>query len=134
MRHSPRHLHHVGIVLPSEERATDLMSLLGLHESYRGFVEPYQATCIFTQGNGGSPIEFVVPADGALARFNRGAGGLHHVAVVVDSIADVQRRLAERGQKLLEAQAVRGAGNFLCNFLPPAYTRGVIVEFIEELE
>jgi methylmalonyl-CoA/ethylmalonyl-CoA epimerase len=131
---SPAHLHHVGIVMPSERRAADLMRLLGLRESYRGFVEAYEAMCIFTQSNCGSPFEFVVPAGGTLARFNRGAGGLHHVALVVDSITDVQRGFAGRGINLLEAEPIRGAGNFLCNFLPPAYTRGVIVEFIEELD
>ena len=41
--------------------------------------------------------------------------------------------LSARGIELLEREPVRGAGNFLCNFLPPAQTRGVIVEFIEEL-
>jgi methylmalonyl-CoA/ethylmalonyl-CoA epimerase len=120
--------------MPSEERASDLMHLLGLEESHRGLVEAYGATCIFTQGNGGSAIELVVPTGGMLAKFNHGAGGLHHVALVVDSIADVQRSFVERGMNLLEAEPVRGAGNFLCNFLPPAYTRGVIVEFIEELD
>jgi hypothetical protein len=28
---------------------------------------------------------------------------------------------------------VRGAGSFLCNFLAPVYSRGVTVEFVEEL-
>jgi catechol 2,3-dioxygenase-like lactoylglutathione lyase family enzyme len=96
-------------------------------------VAPYEATCIFTVGNGGSQIELVVPEEGPLAKFNRGAGGLHHVALTVASISEVARELDERGIKLLETEPIRGAGNFLCNFLPPAATRGVIVEFIEEL-
>ena len=124
-------LHHVGIVMPSLERATELIELLGLAESYRGYVERYAATCIFTEGNGGSPIEFVVPSGGQLAKFNHGAGGLHHVAVEVDSLDAVTGDLATRGMSLLETSAVRGAGNFLCNFLSPGYTGGVIVELIE---
>jgi methylmalonyl-CoA/ethylmalonyl-CoA epimerase len=133
VRPSPPRLHHVGIVVPSDEQAQALMALLGLEEAYRGFVASYAATCIFTAGNGGSPIEFVVPDGGVLAKFNRGVGGIHHVALAVDSLDRVTRDLAERGVKLLEAEPVRGAGNFVCNFLPPAQTRGVIVEFIEEL-
>ena len=109
------------------------MGLLGLEESHRGFVERYEATCIFTKGNGAGSIEFVVPRGGTLARFNRGAGGIHHVALAVDSLAEVTRELAGRGITLLEPEPVRGAGNFLCNFLPPARTRGVIVEFVQEL-
>jgi methylmalonyl-CoA epimerase len=126
-------LHHVGIVVPSEDQADMLMGLLGLEESHRGFVEPYAATCIFTEGNGGSAIEFVVPAGGTLAKFNRGAGGLHHVALAVDSIDSTTQALREQGISLLEETPVRGAGNFLCNFLPPGPTRGLIVEFIQEL-
>jgi methylmalonyl-CoA/ethylmalonyl-CoA epimerase len=109
------------------------MALLGLEEEYRGFVEAYQANCIFTRGNAGSQIEFVVPEGGTLAQFNRGAGGIHHLALTVTSIRDVARELSDQGITLLEPEPVRGAGEFLCNFLPPAHTRGVIVEFIEEL-
>jgi hypothetical protein len=103
-------------------------------EAYRGFVQAYAATCIFTAGNGGSPIEFVVPSGGSLAKFNRGVGGLHHVALTVDSIRDVANELAKEGIFLLEPEPIRGAGQFLCNFLAPVHTRGVIVEYIEELD
>jgi methylmalonyl-CoA/ethylmalonyl-CoA epimerase len=109
------------------------MELLGLEEDYRGFVGAYSATCIFTRGNGRSQIEFVVPDGGTLAKFNRGVGGLHHVALTVRSISDVATELSTMGISLLEPEPVRGAGDFLCNFLPPAHTRGLIVEFIEEL-
>ncbi len=126
-------LHHVGIVVPSEEQASVLMGLLGLVEEGRGYVEHYQALCIFTAGNGGSPLELVVPSGGRLREFNRGVGGLHHIAIAVGSLAELTERLGERGIALLEREPVRGAGSFLCNFLAPLYTRGVIVEFVEEL-
>jgi methylmalonyl-CoA/ethylmalonyl-CoA epimerase len=126
-------LHHVGVIVPSEEQAQTLMDLLGLKESYRGFVEPYQALCIFTEPNGGSPLELVVPSGGVLKEFNRGIGGLHHVALAVDDIRATAHELAEQGVKLIEDEPVKGAGPFLCNFMPPQYTRGVTVEFIEEL-
>ena len=35
--------------------------------------------------------------------------------------------------ELLEAEAVKGAGDFLCNFLSPIYTRGITIEFIQPL-
>jgi catechol 2,3-dioxygenase-like lactoylglutathione lyase family enzyme len=108
------------------------MELFGLEESYRGFVEQYQALCIFTEPNGASPIEFVVPAGGVLKEFNRGAGGLHHVALTVDDIRASAAELATKGVELLEAEPIQGAGPFLCNFIPPQYTRGIIVELIEE--
>jgi catechol 2,3-dioxygenase-like lactoylglutathione lyase family enzyme len=126
-------LHHVGIVFPDEESATRMMELLGLEEDYRGFVEKWSALCVFTKPNGATPIEFIIPNGGPLAKFNKGAGGLHHVAVTVVDLEAVAQRLAARGIELLEREHVKGAGNFICNFLSPAYTRGIIVEFIQEI-
>jgi hypothetical protein len=123
----------VGIVVPSEHQAHDLIELLGLQEEGRGYVDSYSALCIFTAGNGGSSLELVVPSEGPLTRFNRGLGGLHHVAIVVDSLTELADTMRERGTPLLEERPVRGAGEFLCNFLAPVYTRGVIVEYVEEL-
>lgn len=134
MTPKPARLHHVGIVVPSERRACELIDLLGLREDGRGYVESYSSLCIFTAGNGGSPLELVVPSEGGLREFNRGLGGLHHVAIAVESLSELAGQMRERGMPLLEDRPVRGAGAFLCNFLAPVYTRGVIVEFVEELE
>jgi catechol 2,3-dioxygenase-like lactoylglutathione lyase family enzyme len=126
-------LHHVGIVFPDEESATRMMALLGLEEDYRGFTQKWSALCIFTKPNGATPIEFVIPSGGPLEKFNKGAGGLHHVAITVPDLEAVKQSLLARGIRLLEEKHVKGAGNFLCNFLSPAVTRGVIVEFIQPL-
>jgi catechol 2,3-dioxygenase-like lactoylglutathione lyase family enzyme len=124
-------LHHVGIVQPSESDALAVMELLGLEEDYRGFVPQWSALCIFTKPNGASPIEFVIPDGGPLERFNKGAGGYHHIALEVPDMEALARRLAARNMKLLEEQPVKGAGPFLCNFLSPAYTRGLLIEFVQ---
>jgi methylmalonyl-CoA/ethylmalonyl-CoA epimerase len=127
-------LHHVGIVQPSEQAAFSLMSLLGLQEDYRGFVPRWSALCIFTKRLGGSPIEFVIPDGGTLARFNGGIGGLHQIALTVPDLRALARALEKEGMALLEAEPVKGAGNFLCNFLSPTYTRGLTVEFVQLLD
>jgi methylmalonyl-CoA/ethylmalonyl-CoA epimerase len=126
-------LHHVGIVSPSEEEAMTLMALLGLEEDYRGYVPQWSALCIFTKPNGASPIEFVVPDGGPLMRFNKGAGGLHHIALQVPNLEALAARLQAEDMKLLETEHVKGAGDFLCNFLSPVYTRGVTIEFVQLL-
>ena len=128
-----RLLHHVGIVQPTEADAQALMALLGLEEDYRGFVPQWSALCIFTVAKTGSPIEFVIPDGGPLERFNKGAGGLHHIALQVPSLADLAKALEAEGMKLLEPEPVKGAGPFLCNFLSPIYTRGITIEFVELL-
>ena len=124
-------LHHVGIVQPSEEDAQTMMATLGLEEDYRGFVPQWSALCIFARAAKGSLIEFVVPRGGPLERFNKGAGGLHHIALEVPDLLETMRDYESRGMRFLEKEPVKGAGPFLCNFLGPAATRGVIVEFVQ---
>jgi catechol 2,3-dioxygenase-like lactoylglutathione lyase family enzyme len=126
-------LHHVGIVQPSETDARELMTLLGLEEDFRGYVPQWKALCIFTRRTKGSPIEFVIPDGGPLAQFNKGAGGLHHIALEVQNLARTTAKLKAQGIALLEETPVKGAGNFICNFLSPVYTRGITVEFVETL-
>ena len=124
-------LHHVGIVQPDEETAESLITLLGLRESYRGYVETFQALCIFTEAAGRSPIEFVIPNGGPLERFNKGAGGLHHIAFEVPALIALAEDFARRGMQMLEPKPIKGAGSFLCNFLMPSATRGIIVEYVQ---
>jgi len=124
-------LHHVGIVQPSEDEALAMMAVLGLEEAHRGYVPQFQALCIFTRAAGRSPLEFVIPDGGPLAKFNKGAGGMHHVAFEVPDLDALARDLEARDMKLLEREHVQGAGNFICNFLSPIYTRGLTVEYVQ---
>lgn len=130
----PPALHHVGIVKPDFAQAEAFISQFGHEEDYRGFVEPFSCWCIFLKAPaGGTAIELVVPEGGPLAEFNPGMGGLHHYAYLTPDIAATQRDLADKGVQMLQTEAVRGAGNFLCNFVHPFSTRGVIVEYIQLL-
>jgi methylmalonyl-CoA/ethylmalonyl-CoA epimerase len=123
--------HHVGIVCRSEAAADRLIRFTGLSEEQRGFVPQYESLCIFCRQGDESYVELVVPSGGNLRDFNKGAGGLHHVAIAVPSLRDLQRRLQEAGIDLLEDEPVRGAGAFYCNFLSPVHTGGVIIEYVE---
>lgn len=127
-------LHHVGIVQPSEAQALAVMETLGLTEAYRGYVPQFHALCIFTRALTGSPVEFVIPDDGPLVKFNKGAGGLHHIAYEVPDLVAVAAHFESQGLRMLEPEPVKGAGPFLCNFLTPAATRGIIVEYVQLLD
>jgi methylmalonyl-CoA/ethylmalonyl-CoA epimerase len=122
--------HHVGIICPSEAAADRLMRLLGLEERHRGHVPQYHALCIFC-GSGSGDIELVVPSQGKLREFNGGVGGLHHIAITVPSLSDLEQELEHVGISLLEPEPVRGAADFNFNFVSPIFTAGVIVEFVE---
>jgi methylmalonyl-CoA/ethylmalonyl-CoA epimerase len=126
-------LHHVGIVIPSLEDAGAFMSTMGLVEDYRGYVDRWTCWCIFTRSASGAAIELVVPEGGTLARFNKGAGGVHHFAYQVEDLEATTLWCAERGLRMIEPAPVRGAGNFLCNFVNPIDTRGIQIEFVQLL-
>lgn len=125
-------LHHVSIVVPDEERVHELAELLGLKLGRRQFVEQYEADCIFTTGATGV-IEFIIAKSGKLAKFNKGMGGLHHIAIGVADLDATKRQLAAKGIPLLETTPV-DAGPIYINFLAPAYTRGVIVEYVQQVD
>lgn len=128
-------LHHVGIVLPSIEDAEPHMATFGLIEDYRGFVAPWYSWCIFTTpAGGGCAIELVVATEGPLTRFNKGLGGVHHLAYAIDDFAAAEAWCAANDLTLLEPQPIKGAGNFLCNFIHPVATRGIQIELVQELD
>ncbi|WP_299194640.1 VOC family protein [uncultured Erythrobacter sp.] len=126
-------LHHVGIVLPSIEDAERHMESFGLAEDYRGYVAPWQCWCIFTKPETGAAIELVVADGGPLTKFNKGVGGVHHFAYAIDDFADAQTWCEKNDLQLLEPEPIKGAGNFLCNFIHPVATRGIQIELVQEL-
>jgi len=126
-------LHHVGIVLPSLEEVAEFMSGMDLVEDYRGFVPQWSCWCVFAKGATGAAIELVVAEDGPLKRFNRGVGGVHHFAYQVEDIVATSQELTARGLTMLEPEAIKGAGDFLCNFINPMASRGVQIELVQPL-
>ena len=91
----------------------------------------WSALCIFTEARHGSQIEFVIPKGGPLAKFNKGVGGLHHIAFQVPDLNEVALELHAQGMKFLETEHVQGAGPFICNFLNPGFTRGLTIEYVQ---
>lgn len=129
----PVRLHHVGIVMSSMERAETFMKQFEVEEDYREYVEAYHAWCIFTKySQDESPIEFVVPTEGVLTEFNKGKGGIHHIAFEVEDVKAAKEDFEANGMEMLEEVPAKGAGNIIVNFLRPRYGLGVLVEFVEK--
>ena len=127
-------LHHVGIVLPTIEEAESFMTTMGLKEDFRGFVVRWSVWCIFAHSLNDSKIELVVPEGGKLARFNKGLAGVHHFAFEVENILEATRWAENHGMMMIEPEAIKGAGNFICNFLTPSSTRGIQIEFVQLID
>ena len=59
-------LHHVGIVMNSQERADRFMKKFGLETDYMEYVESYKSNCLFTKHKEDeTPIELVIPLEGS---------------------------------------------------------------------
>lgn len=128
----PMRLHHVGIVLPSVEQAHALMENIGLEVDYTGFVEAYHADLIFTKYNDKeSPLEFIIPKEGVLTKFNGGKGGIAHLAFEVEDVAAVSQELEAKGLGMLEQQPVQGTSDIIVNFVRPKFTEGILIEFVQ---
>lgn len=126
--------HHWGIVLPTVEKAEAFMNTFGLQEDYRGHVKAYDAHLIFTKhGEGVDAVEFIIPQSGVLTEFNKGKGGIAHVAYLVDDIRACQDEIRAMGYEMLEKDPVEGTEDIIVNFIRPKYTQGILVELIEQI-
>ncbi len=127
-------IHHIGIIIPDRSQMDIWQTLFGCGVISEHYIDEYQATLIFceTDGTNGPAIEFIIPDGGTLKKFNKGRGGLHHIAFQVDSIEDVRKTIKDQHQiDLLEDHNVR-VDHLQVNFLPPFVTRGVIIEYVQE--
>lgn len=128
----PMRMHHVGVVLPTVEQAERLIRLFGLKVDYRGYVKSYHADLIFTQyGPNESPIEFTIPHEGVLTKFNNGKGGIAHIAFEVEDVEAASRELEEQGLEMLEKAPVEGTSDIIVNFLRPRYSEGILFELVQ---
>lgn len=128
----PMRIHHVGIVLPTIEKAKSYMEKMGLETDYIGYVEAYQADLIFTKyGEHSSPIEFIIPRAGVLTEYNDGKGGIAHIAFEVEDVESVREEFEAKGLKMLEKKAVQGTDDIIVNFLRPKYSEGILTEFVQ---
>ncbi len=126
-------LHHVGIVMPSLEDAERHMKTFSIVEDYRGYVDQWHCWCIFTKTESDTTLELVVADKGPLLKFNKGVGGVHHFAYSVDDFEQATQWCEQHDLRLLEPEPIKGAGNFLCNFIHPVSTRGIQIELVQEL-
>ena len=123
-------IHHIGVVVPSHQAAENLMTMFGMEVDYTGTA--YGSDIIFTKyGPLESPIEFIIPREGVLTKYNNGKGGIHHVAFEVDDIEAVRQEFVAQGKELLEEKAVVGTPDIVVNFLRPRYSEGILFEFVQ---
>ena len=78
-------------------------------------------------------VEFIIPLSGVLTEFNKGKGGIAHVAYLVDDINAVSEEVKAMGYELLEKEPQEGTEDIIVNFIRPKYTQGILVELIQQV-
>lgn len=128
-------LHHVGIAVPSVERALPFYrDTLGLRSGPAVDIAEQAVRVCFLRGAAGR-IELIEPLDAVsgVARFlaaREGRAVLHHVCFVADDLRATLRALAASGVETLDREPRRGAEGDVA-FLHPRAGDGVLVELID---
>ncbi|SCP99465.1 VOC family protein [Anaerobium acetethylicum] len=131
----PMRLHHVGIVMTTMDKAEAFLEQFGLEKDYMEYVEAYHANCLFTKyTDKESPLELIIPTEGVLTEYNKGKGGIHHIAFEVEDVKAARAEFTANGMEMLEDIPVEGAGGIIVNFLRPRYGLGVLVEFVQQVK
>ena len=130
-----RGLHHVAIVVPSiEEARRTYVDALGMSAGEPEYVEDQKVNVLVCLA-GEQRIELVEPAvpDSPVSNFlaKRG-GGLHHLAYLVDDVAEAIGKLKAAGLRLIDEEPRPGAHGTRIAFVHPKATGGVLTELVEE--
>ncbi len=126
--------HHIGIVVTDEARMDAFAQAMNLVEIKREHLPKYHVTNVFFESrssNGGPLIQFAIPTAGTLRNFNRGAGGLHHVAFKTDDIERAQRAMEAAGMRFIASEPQVGVDGLRFNLVSPN-VQGLNVEIVEE--
>jgi LAO/AO transport system kinase len=125
-------LDHLGVAVKSIEAARVFYEALGLAVNHEETVE-YEKVKTAMLPVGESRIELLeaTEVDSTIGKFVAKRGeGLHHVAVRVDGIDAMFRRLKAEGVRLASDAVREGAGGHRYFFVHPSSTGGVLLEIV----
>jgi LAO/AO transport system kinase len=125
-------LDHLGIAVKSIAGARGFYEALGMRAAQEETVEQEQVKVAMLPV-GASRIELLEPTaeDSVIGRFLAKRGeGLHHIALKVEDIEGMLKKLKEGGVRLVNDRIGVGAGGHRYFFVHPASTGGVLVEIV----
>jgi methylmalonyl-CoA/ethylmalonyl-CoA epimerase len=130
-------IEHIGIATRELDDALSFWrDALGLEVVHTEIVEE-QGVRVAMLPIGEPRIELLEPTsdDSPVAKFieKRGAG-IHHIAVRVDDLRAMLRRLKESGVRLIDETPRVGAGGCLVAFVHPSSANGVLLELVEHTD
>jgi len=130
-------IEHIGIATREIDEAVKFWrDALGLEVVHTEIVEE-QGVRVAMLPVGEPRIELLEPTsdDSPVAKFIEKRGtGIHHIAVRVDDIRAMLRRLKESGVRLIDETPRVGAGGCLVAFVHPSSANGVLLELVEHTD
>ena len=133
---NPKRVEHIGIAVRNLEKSLNFyQNVLGLEFLKQEIVESQGVKIAFLKV-GESKIELLEPlnADSTIAKFiEKNGEGIHHFAVLVDSIEDKVRAMQAQGVKMIGDKPSEGADDMKIMFVHPKTTNGVLLELCEPI-
>ena len=133
----PTHIEHIGIAVKSLDEARKYYEdVLGL-ECYEIEEVPDQKVKTAFYKVGETKIELLESTDpeGPIGKFVEKKGeGIHHIAFAVDDANKALKNAGEKGVRLIDKEARKGAEGLEIGFLHPKSTMGVLTEFCSKPE
>lgn len=131
----PTHIEHIGIAVKNlEDSITYYEEVLGLECYAIEEVKDQQVkTAFFKVGD--TKIELLESTDpeGPIGKYVEKKGeGVHHIAFAVKGIEQALENAKEKGIRLIDKQARKGAEGLNIAFLHPKSTHGVLTELCED--
>ncbi len=128
----PTHIEHIGIAVNSIEEARKYYEdVLGL-ECYaiEEVADQKVKTAFFQVGQTKIELLEATADDSPVAKFIEKRGqGIHHMAFAVEDTDKALQDAEEKGVRLIDKKARKGAENLNIGFLHPKSTLGVLTEF-----
>ncbi len=129
------HIEHIGIAVKSlKDSIPYYENILGLKcYAIEEVKDQKVKTAFFKIGQ--TKIELLESTDpeGPIGKFIEKKGeGIHHLAFAVNNIESALKEVEEKGIRLIDKQARKGAEGLEIGFLHPKSTGGVLTEFCED--
>lgn len=134
---NPTHIEHIGIAVNNLDEARSYYEdVLGL-ECYGIEEVPDQKVKTAFYQLGDTKIELLesTDPDGPIGKFVEKKGqGIHHIAFAVNDTDKALKEAGEKGIRLIDKQARKGAEGLEIGFLHPKSTMGVLTELCSKPE
>ena len=129
-----KNIEHIGIAVQNLEDSLNFyQNILGLEFLKQENIESQGVKIAFLKV-GESKIELLEPLneESTIARFiEKNGQGIHHFAILVDSIEDKIKAMRAQGARLIGNKVTEGADDMKIIFVHPKTTNGVLLELCE---